>query len=170
MLTTAVRCEREDLSGAHWEAWMRLAGATTFHLIGGAGARPERTTADDALALAQGTCNRLGRTLAHAVATQSTVGWLDVLRWGFAPVRKVLLDDPLCAEYVIVDDARSRRYIYTAMTAAFCDLVSGERPRYKMGARVAHMRCVRYQSLYDVVRGHLQCVADEAAANAWRIR
>ena len=149
---------------------MRLAGATTFHLIGGAGARPEHTIADDALALAQGTCNRLGRTIAYAIATQSTVGWLDVLRWGFAPVRSLLLDDPLCAEYVADDDARSRRCIYTAMTAAFCDLVRGERPRYRMGARVAHMRGTRYQTVYDVVRGHLQCVADEAAARAWRIR
>jgi len=32
------------------------------------------------------------------------------------------------------------------------------------------MRWAHYRATYDVVRDHLQCAADTAAAQAWRIR
>lgn len=169
MSTAMARSDRE-LGDAHWESWMRLAADTTFNLIGGAGARPEMPTADIALALAQGSTERLGRTVAVAIATQSLLGWPDVVRYGYGPSRHALLQDRVCAEVVTVDDARTRRLLYTALAASFCDVVAAALPRYRMGARVARARWEHYRATYDVVRDHLQCAADTAAAAGWLIR
>lgn len=169
-MSTAMTRNDRGLGSAHWRSWMRLAGDTTFNLIGGAGARPEMTTADIALALAQGSTERLGRTVAIAIATQSLLGWPDVVRYGFGSARRALLQDRVCAELVKVDDVQSRRYLYTALAASFCDVVAATLPRYKMGARVAKMRWAHYRATYDVVRDHLQCAADTAAAAGWLIR